>query len=51
MHRECVSTILTSVNQRECPFLADLVWNEPTGLDGGVATYTVQQWDADAGSE
>ena len=47
---ECVSTILTSVSQRECSFLADLLWNVPTGLEGGVSAYTVQQWDADAGS-
>ena len=31
-------------------FLADLLWNVPTGLEGGVSAYTVQQWDADAGS-
>ena len=47
---ECVSTMLTSVNQRECTFLADIYWNEPTGLEGGVVSYTVQQWDTTAGS-
>ena len=44
----CVSTIFLNVSQRECSFLADLNWNEPIGMDGGVASYTAQQWDEEA---
>ena len=44
---ECVSTILMRIQQQECSSLADLIWNEPTGMEGGVTGYTVQEWDAE----
>ena len=39
---ECTSSIYATVSQIPCTDRAQINWNEPYGMDGGVETYTVE---------
>jgi gliding motility-associated-like protein len=47
---DCTSSIFTVATQIPCTDRAQISWNEPFGMDGGVSTYTIEASLFDLGS-